>query len=318
MVAKTKTEELIISRYKSNSYEPIVRDYADVSPWPVSLAVGTQTHAYWISAGQLVRREVMSDGTQGSRTVVASDAAPSSPVVAARTTGHVEQDVVLYLGGKVSAQGERSARLFVQGHGTRAISDEAGGATSIALVHLGATRFAILTLDGRLSMSPMHAISLEFDEEGKPELGEDRVVHVAGPAERRSALTGIMVGGGPVALLPLSRTSLEFGLLTLRIGYEDETPRWVDYPNGLDPAPVVAATICGKPMVAFVRPKDASVGSSQVLEVGELSASAELRDHKVIATSKVIPHVSLWGDAASGWIVYVTEQGLRGRRWECL
>lgn len=317
MVAKTKTEELIVSRMKDGSFEPITAPQGDVSPWPVALAAGSKTHAYWVSHGQVVRREILPDGKVGPKTVVAADAALSSPVVAARSSGHVEHDVVLYIGSKVSAQGERTARLWVEGHETRPVSREAGGATSIALVHLGATRFALFTLDGRLAMSPVHAISLELDGEGNPDLGEDRVVHVAGPAERQTALTGVLVGRGPVALLPISKTSTDFGLLVLRAGYEDDPPRWVDYPNGLDPAPLVAATVCGKPTVAFVRPNAPAAGSARVLEVGHLDAQAELRDRKILATAPVISHVSLWGDASSGWVVYTTEQGLRGRRLEC-
>jgi len=317
MVAKTKTEELIVSRMKDGSFEPITAPQGDVSPWPVALAAGSKTHAYWVSHGQVVRREILPDGKVGPKTVVAADAALSSPVVAARSSGHVERDVVLYIGSKVSAQGERTARLWVEGHETRPVSREAGGATSIALVHLGATRFALFTLDGRLAMSPVHSISLELDGEGNPDLGEDRVVHVAGPAERQTALTGVLVGRGPVALLPISKTSTDFGLLVLRAGYEDDPPRWVDYPNGLDPAPLVAATVCGKPTVAFVRPNAPAAGSARVLEVGHLDAQAELRDRKILATAPVISHVSLWGDASSGWVVYTTEQGLRGRRLEC-
>jgi hypothetical protein len=317
MVAKTKSDELIVSRMKDGSFEAIAADREDISPWPVALAAGSKTHAYWVSHGQLVRREVLPDGKEGPKTVVAADAAPSSPVVAARSSGHVERDVVLYLGSKVSAQGERAARLWVEGQESRPVSRDAAGATSIALVPLGATRFAVLTLDGRLAMSPVHAISLELDAEGKPDLGEDRVVHVAGPAERQSALTGVLVGRGPVALLPISKTSTEFGLLVLRVGYEDDPPRWVDYPNGLDPAPLVAAIVCGKPTVAFVRPEAPTAGSARVLEVGQLDAQAELRDRKVLATAPAIPHVSLWGDASSGWVVYATPQGLRGRRLNC-
>ncbi len=317
MVARTKGDDLIVSRWNGSSFEPISADPEGVSPWPVALAAGSKTHAYWASQGQIVRREILPDGKAGPKTVVATDAALSSPVVAARSSGHEERDVVLYIGSKVSAQGERAARLWVEGQESRPVSREAGGATSIALVHLGATRFALLTLDGRLAMSPVHAISLELDGEGHPDLGEDRVVHVAGPAERQTALTGVLVGRGPVALLPISKTSTDFGLLVLRIGYEDDPPRWVDYPNGLDPAPLTAAVVCNKPTVAFVRPNAPEAGSPRVLEIGVLDAQAELRDRRVLATSPAISHVSLWGDASSGWIVFTTEQGLRGRRLEC-
>jgi hypothetical protein len=318
MVAKDKAEGLIVSRLQGGRYEPISVAWEEVSPWPVALVSSSTHRAYWVSRGRLVRREIASDGTVGPLTVLASDAVEGSPVSAARSTGATEQDVVVYAGRK-QIPGEWSARVWVEGQGSRATSREAGSVTSLSLVHLGLSRFALLKLDGRLGMSPVHAVSLELDVDGVPHLGEDRVVYVAGSAERGTALTGILVGRGPVVLLPISRDAREFGLLLLRVGYGDgEAPsEWVDYPNGLDPAPVATANVCGQPTAAFVRPAEAAPKSPRILEVGRLDGQGVLRDRRVMATAANIPHVDLWGDKSGGWLVYATEQGLRGRRIEC-
>ncbi len=318
MVAKDKADGLLVSRLQKGRFEPVTAAWEEVSPWPVSLASGSTQRAYWVSRGRLVRREIASDGSVGALTVLATDAVDGSPVSAARSAGATEQDVVLYAGRKQSS-GEWAARLWVEGQGSRSTSRDAGSVTSLSLVHLGLSRFALLKLDGRLGMSPVHAVSLELDVEGVPHLGEDRVVYVAGSAERGTALTGILVGRGPVVLLPISKDAREFGLLLLRVGYGDgEAPsEWVDYPNGLDPAPVAAANVCGQPTAAFVRPAQAAPKSLRVLEVGRLDGQGVLRDCRVMATAANIPHIDLWGDKSGGWLVYAMEEGLRGRRIEC-
>lgn len=215
--------------------------------------------------------------------------------------------------------GERSAKLWIEGHGSRPLSREAGGATSVSVVHLGAGRFALLMLDGRVGMSPVHAVYLELDADGNPHVGEDRVVHVAGPAERGSAIAGVELGRGPLALLPISKDASHFGLLLLRVGHgEDETPAtWIDYPNGLDPAPIAAASVCRRPMVAFVRPATAAPRSTRVLELGEPDLTGQLKERRVVATAANIPHVAFRGTDRGGWLAYATELGLRAQPVTC-
>ena len=228
MVAKTKKDDLVISRLQKDGFAPITVPQDELSAWPVGLASGSSTHAYWVSRRRLVRRQVKADGSQGPLEVLATDAA-NAAVSASRSTGATERDVVLYIGSAVSKEGERAARLWVEGQGSRRLSREAGGATSVSVVALGAGRFALVTLDGRVGMSPVHAMSLELDEQGVPHVGEDRVVHVAGPAQRGTALTGVLLGRGPLVLLPISKDARSFGLLMLRVGYGDAPASWVDY-----------------------------------------------------------------------------------------
>jgi len=304
LVAKDKHDELILSKQVGESFEPIATPWEEVSKWPVTLASGSKTHAYWLSGTQLVRREVFADGTAGPKTIVATDIASNSPIAAARSLEHPNQstnhhpgggqlDVVVYIASESTDRGEHSARIWIEGQGSLAASQAAGGATSVTLLPVGPRRFLVCTLDGRLGMSPIHSIALDLDEQGRAILGEDRVVYVAGPAERQSKLTAVWVEPGPVVLLPISKSTIEFGTLVLRVGIDEENPTWVDYPNGLDPAPLATATVCDQPMVAFVRPETSAVDATKVLELGWLDAQGMLRDRQVIANHRAITHVSL-------------------------
>jgi hypothetical protein len=162
-------------------------------------------------------------------------------------------------------------------------------------------------------MSPVHAIDLELDASGAPHLGQDRVVFVAGAAERRSAIAGVRLGATAVALLPISRDSTHFGLLSLLVtGGESEAPSWwVDYPNGMDPAPVATTEWCGPP---------------RVLQVGVVAADGRVNDIKTLAVAPAIREIAVSSTArvaasrtrsASPWVAFVTSDGVVARPLRC-
>jgi hypothetical protein len=83
---------------------------------------------------------------------------------------------------------------------------------------------------------------------------------------------------------------------------EDVGATWSLYPNGLDPAPIVA-TLDG--WVARVRPKEKMPGARRVLELGRLDDKGAFTSLGVIAENKGITDISLLGDGAKGvWILY--------------
>ena len=281
---------------------------------PVAVVTGKQTRAYWVSHNNLVQREILPSGSQGQKTVVVSDALAGSPVVAAASQN---SDIVLYI---AESPTPRSATLWIEGRGSFPVSRDGGSATSVAMVQTESNRFVLFALDGRLGMSPIHAIPLEFDERGAPVFGEDRVVYVAGQAERHSTLTTTVVGGFPLVLMPISQSASNFGLMLLRVGIDEESPSWVDYPNGLDPAPIAAATVCGKPTIAFVHHESADPSSKKVLELAWLNDQAGLTDRTIVDKETAIRHVALadgGNGAGSGWVVYSTSHELRGKRFGC-
>ncbi|MCU0692051.1 MAG: hypothetical protein MUF54_11665, partial [Polyangiaceae bacterium] len=321
LVAVTRGDELVVVPSQKGRPAPIEVEPRGMSPRSAALVDGPPASAYWVSGTRLVRRTIAKDGTTGGLEELARDAAQRTTVAAARATGPMARDVVVYVGGAMGADAERSGRVWVEGHGTRPISREAGGATAVALVGLGGGRFAIVTLDGRVAMSPVHAVYLELDSQGAPHLGEDRVVHVAGPADWHTSIAGIQVGVGPVVFLPLSRDNTRFGLMSLVIGIGDgEAPsRWVDYANGLEPAPLAVAMACQRPTVAFVRPDTADPASPRVLEVGHVDEQGQVFARKRLAVASKIAHVTMYTPRASGdaWVVYVTDAGLRARAIPC-
>jgi len=290
---------------------------------PIAIAGEHPLSVLWISQGRLVRRKVTDDGRIEPLEVLASDAADGTRVSAARAEGPVTSDVALYIGRNVSRELERAPRLWVDKQGSRRLSDEAGGATSVAVVGLRGNRMALLTIDGRTAMSPIHALSLELDADGVPHLGQDRVVFVAGPAERHTMISGVRLGPGPVALLAVSSDTTKFGLLSLLIGYgEAEAPAsWVEYPNGLDPAPVTGVTLCGEPHVLFVRPESEKPGARHMLELGQVGVDGKVTHVETLSSAAKIRAISAWapsrGSESGGWVVMITRDGAVARPLTC-
>ena len=330
-VAVTRDDDVLIAPLRGSTLQPFSESGGSPAGVPFALVDGSPSAAYWISKGRLVRRKIAEDGTVQALEVLATNAAEGTRVSAARVQNSGGSDVVVYIGGHVSREMERAAQVWVERHGSRKLSSEAGGATSAAIVSLGGSRFAVLTLDGRTAMSPVHATSLELEANGAPHLGEDRVVFVAGPAERNTTITGVQSGPDPIVFLAISKDTTQFGLLSLRVGFGDgEAPSfWIDYPNGIDPAPVATTVLCGTPRVLFVRPESASPKARRVLEIGRVDPEGKVVDRKIIAQAASFRSVSaapVSGSAAArspndkspaGWVAYVTEAGVVAQSLQC-
>jgi hypothetical protein len=172
------------------------------------------------------------------------------------------------------------------------------------------------------------------------QLGEDAVLFVGGPGDRR---TGPAVALGPtgagLGLLPIAKDVGDFGLALVRIDeppHVDEPVGWSMYPNGLDPAPV-AATMALRASrvvtwVARVRPVTPSPTSERVLEigeVGEVGAVGELGEagkgtqafvprQLISGTSGVIKDASLAVDGHGAlWLAWLDGVGSWLERLAC-
>ncbi len=327
-------DELAVAPFRGGRLTALAAGFKPTRGPLVAVVDGSPARTYWISKDKLIRRKVSSDGVVGPIEVLATDAADYTRVSAA----HAEApgvDVVLYIGRLVSKELERRARMWVEAKGSKDVTPDGAGATSVSVVSLGGGRMALLSLDARLSMSPVHARYLELDASGAPHLGEDQVVYVAGPAEGRVAFAGVRLGLGPAALFAISKDTTTFGLLSLKIGYgEGEAPAsWLLYPNGISPAPIATAWACGKPMVAFVQPEDATANAREALVVASLDPDAHVDQPVPIAFAPSIKAVAIAAappapaDAAHGqghppaapgaWVVYSAESTLRARPVLC-
>jgi hypothetical protein len=124
-------------------------------------------------------------------------------------------------------------------------------------------------------------------------------------------------------LLPIAKDGATFGLAIVRI---DEPPRvdepvaWSMYPNGLDPAPVAGAASGATNWVARVLPRDASVGSSRVLELGIIEPSGDFALASTVPTTSGRPgDLALAAADAQGalWLAWVDAGGSWVEKLQC-
>jgi len=295
--------------------------------WPV-VVEGSPSRMYWASKGRLLRRKITHDGVVAPLEVLATDVSEQyTRVAAAHDDKDPNLDVVLYIGSRVSKEKEHLGRVWLEGRKPKYITPEGGGATAVSVVPVAPGKFALLAVDGRLSLSPFHTRFLELTPE--PKMSEDRVVHVAGPADAPPDLTAMMIGGGPVAFVTISKESTEFGMLSLAIGNADaDAPAsWLLYPNGITPAPVLAATICDKPTVAFVQPETPKPDSAAIVRLGTSNAAGRLEDVTSIASAPKIRHLALAplpgrtkdakGKVIGGLLLYSTDTNIKASALYC-
>jgi hypothetical protein len=247
--------------------------------------------------------------------VVAS--ARSTSRIAASTLGarHV---ALAYLASRQTSEGWVSeAWLAVDDDPPLRVSEDGSGATALALAPRGGGLLALM-IDARTALTAMHARPVTY--ESRVRLGEDAVVFVGGPGDRRTR--GALAAGdrGPAwSFLPIAKDAGSFGLAIVRL---DEPPRvdepvtWAMYPNGLDPAPVAAAAGGGRSPVTWlarVRPQSASPSSARLLELGQVGADGAFAARDVVPTSGDPTDVALvvdtlgtlwlaWCDAGGSWL----------------
>jgi len=224
-----------------------------------------------------------------------------------------------YLASRQTSEGWVSeAWLAVDDEAPLRLSEDGSGATFVSLVPHGAALWA-LSLDARAALSAMHVRPVTF--EGKARLGEDVVVFVGGPGERRMTAGLAVPAAGPAwALLPIARDMTTFGVAAVRV---DDPPRvdepvvWSAYPNGLDPAPVAAA-VAARTWVARVRPVGAEPGSPRVVELGVLGADGSFAPSGALPTASKPADVALAVDAAgTQWVAWTDGAGSWLERVAC-
>jgi hypothetical protein len=200
------------------------------------------------------------------------------------------------------------------------LSEDGSGATSVALAARGSSLMALI-VDARAALTAMHTRILTEDRETLA-IGEDQVVFVGGPGDRRtSGALALPPSGRAWALLPISKDVGDFGLAVVTLEDPprvDEPVVWSLYPNGLDPAPVAAAWARGRTWVARVRPKTSEPTSPRELELGELREGAAFVPHDVVPTTGSPSDVALAVDAHGAlWIGWLDPAGSWLERIAC-
>ena len=269
-------------------------------------------HAYWISKGRLVRRALQN----GSLEALTNDARDFTRV-AASSAAKDGTAAVAYIASRPS-DGEMVARVWAEGHGVATLSPEGSAAISVALAKTGDSLVA-LSIEGRMGMSPVHARSVTFSG-GKARLGRDRVVWVAGSSDPLTEVHAFGSLGYRVwCLLPTERDTTRFGLARFAAdsaSSEDVEVSWRAYPNGLQPAPVASATLCGRDVVVYVRPSTAVPHAPQELHWATLDDRG-LGPSTVVANARAFSDVSLSPVSEGGLLVWVADHRTWARTLRC-
>jgi hypothetical protein len=258
-----------------------------------------------------------SDAAGGGEHVVASSR--SGTRVAAGVVGQ-HHIALAYLATRQTSEGwVTEAWLAIDDAPPVRFSEDGSGATAVALAPRGAGLMALM-VDARAALTAMHARSVTYEHDLR--VGEDSVVFVGGPGDRRTAPAFALPASGPAwGLLPIAKDLGDFGLATVKLEDPpkvDEPVTWSMYANGLDPAPVAAAIVRGRTWVALVRPRTPSPSSPRVLELGEITAHGEFASYEIVPTGAMPNDVSLaTDDHGALWLAWVDGPGAWVERLAC-
>lgn len=296
VVLVTKDDRVLLARASGRKFEPIGEPAEAFSALGRGPAVASEK-AYWVSRGRLVRAPLAG----GPLETLVEGAREGSRVAA---LGLKHTTLVAYL-TKPDAEGTARAKLWIEGGGSLDLTPEGAGASSVALAETPDGVLAV-SIDGRSGMTPVHARRVRVDGKAAT-LSADVVSWVAGPAHTFTEVFAGFDAAGGWAFLPIERDASHFGLASIELGKEpamDAPVEFLDYPNGLNLAPVAAAKVCGQTVVAFVRPKQEEPGSPQELVLTEAASGARA----TVADALGFASVSLAATASGGTLAYVADR----------
>ncbi len=271
-------------------------------------------HSYWIEGKELIRNKITPEGKFEKSEVVLHDAVAGSSPAALRSAG---RDVVAYMALGNARNAERHARLWVEGGGILDLSPEGSGASSITLVPVGEGHVIAMWLDARQAMTPVHARRFEVREKTTA-IASDEVVFVGGPPEGYPELLAIRSGNSAAGLLPLA-TDKGFALHDIFVNWQGKIKiATLDYPNGMDIAPVAGATACGEAIVVYARPEAKEPGAAQVLELATIGAHGSIDVEEVAAYPGHVLELSAAAtDENTVWAVYTANAKSFALRISC-
>jgi hypothetical protein len=310
VVLITRSDEVLLARLTPPASQgaakpgktkiaPIERNASEFAPFIRGPAV-LDGYAYWISKTRLVRRRI----ERGPLEELARAARDGTRVNTARAG---DRAGAAYIGQGAS---DLVARLWIEGHGERELSPEGSAANSVALVAPAPSELLAVALEGRTAMTPIHARRIEIAKDGAPKLADDVVVWVGSSAQALTEVTAVSSSGDVWAFSAIERDITHFGLARLRVGSPPSSnaeASWRDYPNGLDPAPVSAANVCGEPVVIFAQPSESRPHAPQELHLATSSPQA-LGASQVVARARGFSDVSIAPLEGGALIAYVADR----------
>jgi hypothetical protein len=111
----------------------------------------------------------------------------------------------------------------------------------------------------------------------------------------------------------------EFGLARVQVKRDPEMDapvNWVGYPNGINPAPVATADVCGSPVVLFARPSESRPRSPQELHIAKMGP-AKLDPSEAVARSRAFNNISLAPIQGGALLVWTADWRTWARTIHC-
>lgn len=277
-------------------------------------------YAYWITSHYLMRRPLVAP--HAPLEILAADArvgTRASALPASKEHG----TWVAYVALPTVKDGPLRAKLWY-GQEHEAILTEPGTSTlSVRLVERQGRAYALM-LEARTGQSSLHVRNIETDDPPKP--GTDRVLWVGGSPHSTTELgvfgsTQPSSAAGIIGLLPLEQDITHFGLATVSFSSLEASAEphvhWIPYANGINPAPVDSAEVCGKGVVLFARPSGSEPGSPQELVFAELGAGRP-EAGLVLSRSKAFYDVSIAPLQRAALVSYVADHRTWARSVRCV
>jgi hypothetical protein len=274
--------------------------------------------AYWVTSHFLLHRSIKPP--YGDVNIIAEDARVGTRASALHMNiGEQQQSWVAYIALPTAQDGPLRAKLWYGNDEHLLLTPEGASALSVQLARDGEQVWA-LSLEARTGMTSIHAREIT-PTASAPKLGEDIIAWVGGSVHSLSELHVASRDQGMLGLLPMEQDISHFGMAVLDLGgvqnREVAPVRWLSYHNGLDPAPLDTAKICGKLTALFVRPSTAEPGSPQELVLAGFHAGIP-DSGLVLSRSKAIYDVSLASLEGGALLSYVADYRTWARTVRCV
>jgi hypothetical protein len=281
--------------------------------------------AYWTSQGKLLRQRLSAAGSGQPPQVLAQDGRAGTRVGV--PTGKLEltaplPQVAAYIASVDDPEKPLTAKLWVEGvEAPLALTEDSGSAHSVALVAAERGVFAF-ALEARTGMSPLHMRFVDLSKPNTPLLAEDRIVWVGGSSRPTTEILSFGVDRhGASGLIALERGITQFGLARLSFSFVSQEPApdpvWLDYKNGIEPAPFAGDVVCEQWVTVLARPTSAEPDSPQEL-VWFSHAGASVSEALVLARSSAFFEVSLAALPGGALLTYVADRRTWARTIRCV
>jgi hypothetical protein len=229
--------------------------------------------------------------------------------------------VAAYVAEAADPEKPLTAKLWVEGvDAPLVLTEDSGSAHSVGLVAAERGVFAF-ALEARTGMSPLHMRRVDLSKPNTPLLAEDHIVWVGGSSRPTTEILAFGVDRNSASgLIALERGITQFGVARLSITLDSQEPApdpvWIEYKNGIEPAPFAGAFVCEQWVTLLARPTSAEPDSPQEL-VWFSHAGASVAESLVLARSSAFFEVSLAALPGGALLTYVADRRTWARTIRC-